>query len=204
MTLAPNAVHADERRQRDVAIADAYGVGEPVRVLAASYGLSRQAVYAILHRAGISTALRCRLKPERHPRRCRVCERPISDHTTAERADCRRVHRRQRYWEDIERRRAYNRAAARKRKARSSADERIRMNERQAEHGRRYRARLQEGTRERAVRHKARWSETEDRYILEHLDGAVREIAVALGRSALAVQMHRRRLLRRQLRGDRH
>lgn len=52
-------------------------------------------------------------------------------------------------------------------------------------------------TRRAAERHKDAWSEADDRYILDHLDMAAREVGLALGRTTWAVRQRRWRLRRR-------
>src|SRR5215207_825020 len=43
-------------------------------------------------------------------------------------------------------------------------------------------------TRRAAERHRDAWTEADDRYVLEHIDDAAREVGLALGRTSLAVR----------------
>jgi len=52
-------------------------------------------------------------------------------------------------------------------------------------------------TRRAAERHRDAWTEADDRYILEHLGTASREVGLALGRTSWAVRQRRWRLRRR-------
>ena len=52
-------------------------------------------------------------------------------------------------------------------------------------------------TRRAAERHRDAWTEADDRYILDHLDVAAREVGLALGRTSWAVRQRRWRLRHR-------
>ena len=54
----------------------------------------------------------------------------------------------------------------------------------------------QEFTRRAAERHKDAWTEDEDRYVLDRAGTTVREVALALGRTAWAVRQRRWKLRR--------